>query len=434
MNNKIYSIFSLFLFLLLNTGIGVAQISSPDADGVDITFYPTFTETDSIFIFCTEDSTANVASLRTSSSLSGTKTFLWEQYDSASGDFVFYFSENRDDTESRIDNLTDGCYRVTITQGGDTRIHRAWVFNNWSYAQGEVTDSDCEGFSLNGNFSTADLVYYDLVDNSPVEVYKDTQVRWMEGEVKIASTTNMQIFDPPTEDTEYTFEVYDKFDCTGSTEVIYESIVTKAAFSVNPGNGEAPLEVTFNNESENGDPGLFEWFLFRDLDEIKREYEETGGPVDSIMIVAYDDSPVYTYENSGTYNVKMVSKKVSEFHTCVDTVYMDDYIIVDTSFIEVPNVFTPNGDGTNDNFVVKFWSMQSIQISIFNRWGRRIHAWKSDNIRGFEGTWTETVWDGRLAGGRYASPGVYYYTIVGEGRDGRNRRSHGFFHLFRGKD
>jgi gliding motility-associated-like protein len=148
------------------------------------------------------------------------------------------------------------------------------------------------------------------------------------------------------------------------------------------------------------------------------------------MIVAYDESPIFTYEYSGMYMVKLVSK--TQF--CTDTFYLPDYIVADTSFIAVPNVFTPNGDGTNDEFVVKFWSMQSIEIDIFNRWGKRVHHWQSGDVRGFEGTWTETVWDGRGMGGRYASPGVYYYTVVGEGRDGEKRRAKGFVHLFRDKD
>ncbi|MBK6284535.1 MAG: gliding motility-associated C-terminal domain-containing protein [Draconibacterium sp.] len=194
------------------------------------------------------------------------------------------------------------------------------------------------------------------------------------------------------------------------------------------------MVVTFTNTSENGTPGAYEWFFFRNLDDIKKESEGSTAAIDSIEIVAYDDSPVYTYENSGTYMVKLVSKKITGNQACVDTFYLENYIVADTSFIAVPNVFTPNGDGTNDNFVVKFWSMKSIEIDIFNRWGKRIHSWQSGDVRGFEGTWTETVWDGRGMGGKYASPGVYYYAIKGEGRDGVTRRKEGFFHLFRDKD
>jgi len=240
---------------------------------------------------------------------------------------------------------------------------------------------------------------------------------------------NARIF---TEDTEYTFRVYDRFGCEVTTDVFYESIVTEAKFTVDPQGGEAPLIVEFNNQSENGDPGFYEWFFYRDLDEIKRESEDSEQPIDSIDLVVFDDNPVYTFENSGTYNIKLVSKHVSENLTCVDTTFIDEFIVVDTSFIAVPNVFTPNGDGTNDEFVVKFWSMESIKISIFNRWGKRIHFWENGNIRGFEDTYEETVWDGQL-GGRWASPGVYYYTVEGTGRDDKKRRAHGFFHLFRDK-
>ena len=285
-----------------------------------------------------------------------------------------------------------------------------------------------------GEFTTANLKYYDLANNSEIEIFKDMKVQWKVGQEIIAAVLSPQIYEPPTKNTDYILRVYDKFGCEGTADVTYESIVTKAVFSVDPLAGEAPLDVNFNNQSENGDPNLFEWFLFRDLNDIKEEAENSDGQIDSIMIVAYDQNPVFTYENTGTYMVKLISKKISEFHTCADTVYLKDYIEVDSSFISVPNVFTPNGDGTNDNFVVKFWSMESIKISIFNRWGKRIHFWENNNIRGFEGTYTETVWDGRLMGGRYASPGVYFYNVVGEGRDGERRRAHGFFHLFRAKD
>lgn len=228
----------------------------------------------------------------------------------------------------------------------------------------------------------------------------------------------------------------------------YISVVTKAKFTVeadfNSGDqqGEAPLEVTFNNESENGTSGEYEWFFFRDLDELKRESEAAEGPIDSIDFIAYDDFLVYTFEFTGTYMVKLVSKKISDNHIlgdsvyqgiCTDTFYLEDYIVTDTSYFDVPNVFTPNNDGTNDNFVVKFWSMQDVKITIVNRWGKKVHYWEKSNVRGFEGTWIESVWDGRI-GGRYASPGVYYYVAEGKGRDGKNRWAHGFFHLFRGKD
>jgi len=426
---------SLFLFLILITfsPVTFAQITAPNADGSDVTQYPVFSETDAIFIFCADDSLAENGDLTASTGLAGTKTFLWEKYNDQTATFEFYSQESTDAANSQITGLADGCYRSTVTQGGTTEIYRAWVFNNWTIAQASITNSDCESFTLSGNFNSATLRYYDLSNNAPVELPKVINTEWYEGEVKLSSVLNFEVFNPPTENTDYNLRVFDQYGCIAQSPVTYESIVTKASFTASPMNGEAPLTVTFSNTSKNGSPGYYEWFFYRDIDEIKKEIEETGGPVDSIYLVAYDDAPVYTYENSGNYLVKLVSKHVSESFTCVDTFLMKNFIVADTSFVIAPNVFTPNGDGVNDEYVIKYWSMKSIEINIYNRWGKRVHHWESGDVPGFEDTRSESVWDGRI-GGRYASPGVYYWDVVGRGRDGKRRTDHGFLHLFREKD
>jgi len=434
MNSKTLLIFVFFVFMFSFPGFVRAQVSAPGSSGSDKTKYPVFKGTDSIYVFCAQTEGAAIAVLQANTDWIGTKTFLWEKYNPGSAVFEFYFSESTAAQKSVISGLADGCYRVTITQAENTYVERAWVFNDWFTSGATVSESNCFSFKLNGVYTTGELKYYDLANNAELIVNKDVRVQWKNGSEIIAAVLNPQVFNPPTKNTDYTFRVYDKFSCQSLAVTTYNSIVTKADFTVDKQNGEAPLIVTFTNKSENGTPGQYEWFFFRDLDEIKEESEGSTAPVDSIEIVAFDESPVYTYEYSGTYMVKLVSKKITNSQVCVDTVYLKDYIVADTSFIAVPNVFTPNGDGTNDDFVVKFWSMQSIEIDLFNRWGKRVHHWESGDVRGFENTWTETVWDGRLMGGKYASPGVYYYTVKGEGRDGEKRRKHGFVHLFRDKE
>jgi gliding motility-associated-like protein len=357
---------------------------------------------------------------------------MWDKYNPLSAKFEFFLQESITGNSSIISQLVNGCYRATITQGTKTETHRAWVFNNWVNLTTSVTESNCESFKLNGSFAVIPLKYNDLSTNTEKELVHNINVQWYEKDKMIASVINPVIFNPPPRNTSYTFRANDRFGCIFTQNTEYKSIVTEAAFSIDPKDGEAPLDVTFKNESENGDAGSYEWFFFRDIDDIKRESENSTDPIDSIMLVAYDDNPIFTFENSGMYKVKLVSKKISEFHTCVDTFYLPEFIKADTSFVAVPNVFTPNGDGTNDLFVVKFWSMQNISIMLFNRWGKRIHYWESNDIRGFKDTYTETVWDGKI-GGRYASPGVYYYVVEGIGRDGAKRRERGFFHLFREK-
>ena len=79
--------------------------------------------------------------------------------------------------------------------------------------------------------------------------------------------------------------------------------------------------------------------------------------------------------------------------------------------------------------------MKSVKVTILNRWGKVLHVFESNNVQGFYNTAEtipESVWDGKV-GGKFATPGVYYYVVDGIGRDGTRRKANGFFHLFRGK-
>jgi len=66
---------------------------------------------------------------------------------------------------------------------------------------------------------------------------------------------------------------------------------------------------------------------------------------------------------------------------------------------EVPNVFTPNGDGINDLFQIPGEGLASFQCEIFNRWGVEVAQVSDDN----------PTWDGK----NY-SEGVYFYTLRGK--------------------
>ncbi len=419
------------LQLLLPLGIK-AQLSGPGSVFTDETSYPVFSEKDPVFVFCTEESIREAALLATTAA-AGIKTWTWEKYNVQTASFELYLSESTSANQSRIEQLADGCYRVSISAGGTPEIYRAWVFNNWTTSLAEVTESNCMFFTLAGNIRTSQLTYFDLATGQPVTLSKNLQTEWRQGDEIISGNESPSIYNPPAEDTEYTLVLTDRFGCESVSRVTYHSIVTKASFTADPMKGEAPLEVNFANTSKNGDPGSFEWFFFRDLNDIKKESEKVTGKIDSIMVVAYDDQPLFVYENSGIYMVKLVSKKRTGTTVCTDTAYLEDYIVADTSFVAVPNIFTPNGDGTNDNFVVKFWSMKEVKISLFNRWGRTVHVWESGNVQGFQKTWVESAWDGKI-GNRYASPGVYYYVVEGLGRDGKKRWKHGNVYLIRDKE
>ena len=70
----------------------------------------------------------------------------------------------------------------------------------------------------------------------------------------------------------------------------------------------------------------------------------------------------------------------------------------------VPNAFTPNDDGLNDDFIPKgsFEGIRAYSFTIWNRWGDKV----------FETNDYEIGWNGqRNNTGDIATPGVYAYLI-----------------------
>jgi len=68
---------------------------------------------------------------------------------------------------------------------------------------------------------------------------------------------------------------------------------------------------------------------------------------------------------------------------------------------ELPNTFTPNGDGANELFVpVINRFIEAVDFNIYNKWGNKI----------FESTDPLIKWDGRSASGNEVADGTYYYT------------------------
>lgn len=87
--------------------------------------------------------------------------------------------------------------------------------------------------------------------------------------------------------------------------------------------------------------------------------------------------------------------KVDNFCLSVDT------FCVELPEILMPNVFTPNSDGINDNFSPSvFKGMKSGKLIILNRWGQTI----------FETTDVTQGWNGTYKGNQ-CSAGIYYYII-----------------------
>jgi len=88
--------------------------------------------------------------------------------------------------------------------------------------------------------------------------------------------------------------------------------------------------------------------------------------------------------------------------------------------LDVPNVFTPNGDQINDYFEVTTDGTTVYDFSVFTRTGTRIYYSHSPRI----------FWDGNSPDGKALREGVYYYVIEEEGGTDPFQDA-GFMHLFR---
>ena len=104
---------------------------------------------------------------------------------------------------------------------------------------------------------------------------------------------------------------------------------------------------------------------------------------------------IYTVTQPGTYFVTVIE------NNC----YGSDTIIVEEEICEpvliMPNTFTPNGDGQNDNFFpIEMSEIASATMTIYNRWGTQV----------FDTSDLKTGWNGKNNSGECIT-GTYFWII-----------------------
>ena len=106
-------------------------------------------------------------------------------------------------------------------------------------------------------------------------------------------------------------------------------------------------------------------------------------------------NPGQNFKDPGTYSIMLV---VENTEGCQDTAYGEIKI---TEGVLVPNVFSPNGDGVNDQFYIPNAGLTEFNFQVFNRWGTMIWETNTPEIR----------WDGRTTAGVIIANGTYYYVL-----------------------
>ncbi|HEY0976629.1 MAG TPA: PKD domain-containing protein [Flavobacteriales bacterium] len=161
--------------------------------------------------------------------------------------------------------------------------------------------------------------------------------------------------------------------------------VTVAAWPIS---GEAPLPVQFNAAVTPALPA--QWDLGDGT-------SDTGAQVS------------HTYDQPGVYEVVVTAEGACTGRDTIWITVLEPIVPVDSSWVTIPNVFTPNRDGHNDLFRVDGEGLLTLSVDIFNRWGQLVGRL----------TGVSQGWDGRSEGGEPVPEGTYFIVLDAQGVDGR---------------
>jgi gliding motility-associated-like protein len=151
---------------------------------------------------------------------------------------------------------------------------------------------------------------------------------------------------------------------------------------------------------------------FTNLSSRATSYNWLFGDGDSSTLV----NPSHQYNKSGTYQACLIA--INEFG-CADTVCQDIDAVV-LSLIDIPNAFTPNGDGINDRVYVRGFGIAKMTWRIYNRQGLMVFQ-SADQTQG---------WDGKYKG-TLQPMDAYGYTLEVQFADGSRATKKGDITLLR---
>jgi len=436
------------ILCLFSLQMARAQISSSTADWVDSLAYEESPARDPLFIFYQLYGVSKTGSLSATLPGPASYNFDWSIYNPELNGFDPPFSSETGVTSSDVRDLEEGGYQVRVWNGTTTdTVMTAWVMLDEFLAEVEKDANDmlpaykytCDFLVISGVVSPDTIMYYDLISHNPIERISGYRFKWTSDneDLKIPNDTiildpNIS-FQPPYEDTWYILTAIDQYGMTEVDSVYYESIQTKATFTVeyydkvaeeydseltgdwsapdpdNPkGSTDAMLTVRFDNISKNG--ASFEWVFLDTIGGIKQS--ETTYDTATYVEFTYETADEYYYPY-------MVSTSEAG---CIDTFLVEEAIFVVPSKLEIPNVFSPNGDQRNDVWMFKHQSLEKCRITIVDRTGKVAYKIEIEDIYSWDG------WDGNMHNSdRKAPEGQYYYVVEALGYDGMEYRDQYFY-------
>ncbi len=211
------------------------------------------------------------------------------------------------------------------------------------------------------------------------------------------------IVTPQSSPVTYTVLVGDPNGCFGTADLtIGWYPPAQVSFDPNPPTGVMPLTVNFDNTSASN-VNNWNWNL---------------GEGSS----STDFEPQVTYTAAGVYYVTLSG---TDANGCFGS-YMDSVLVLNKPIVEIPNVFSPNGDGENDAFeFITLLGFQKAGMKIFNRWGNLV---KEQQITGNgTGTMSRMIWKPSSD----IVDGTYFWIFTGDASNGEKVEKVGTVTLLR---
>lgn len=339
---------------------------------------PSITQTTSVNPTCADDCNGTITVVVTG----GATPYTYAWYDS--NNTVIGTNANS------INNLCVGNYKIKITDNNncDVTATSSLTAPNADNATFTLTNY-CEGGS---NTATNIVTSGGTFSFSPA-VSDDATINATTGSITngVGGTT-------------YSVKYVTNGSCPDSTT--QQVVVVKnptADFTANPTAADiSNPTINFTNNSQNA-----------------TSYSWSFGD-NSALDNATNASHTYPNTTAGTYTVTLTATNTLGCSaTKTATIQIDSLVIV----YSVPNIFTPNADGANEEFMfITNQNLKTVKTIILNRWGNVVFTSEDVNFK----------WNGKdHNSGQKCSDGTYFYKIEIEGLNNKKYVESGFVTLSR---
>lgn len=121
-------------------------------------------------------------------------------------------------------------------------------------------------------------------------------------------------------------------------------------------------------------------------------------------------SPTHQFSDIGNYTVSLIATNTDG---CSDTASLGTFEVFDYEGFNVPNGFSPNGDGDNDTWVIDdIYFYPNNKVWVYNRWGKTVFE-----TEGYQNDWNGE-WNGKPL------PEGNYFWVIDLGEGSRPEKGH----------